>query len=94
MSVEQLRVESSKNVEVTGTEIKERQTTPVRSDVMDRVEKAGAEIRELIVLTKRLPREGGFESHQDPARSLSLAQSHLQTGFMWLRRAIENPKVF
>lgn len=93
MNVEPLRVESNRQIEVIGTEVKDR-SIPVRSEVMERLERAGVELRELIVLTKRLPREGAFESHQDPARSLSLAQSHLQTGFMWLRRAIENPKVF
>jgi len=87
-----LSVESNRQIEVVGTEVKVESIS--REQALIQLEQIGEKLRELIVSTKRLPREGAFSPHQDPVRSLSLAQSHLQTGFMWLRRAIENPKVF
>ena len=67
---------------------------PMAADLLRQVDEIGTVLRALIVETKRLPREKGLDPHQDPVRSLAQAQVHLQTGFMWLRRAIEAPKVF
>jgi hypothetical protein len=54
----------------------------------------GVGLRDIIVLTKKLKRTPALDPHQDQMRSLSLAQAHLQTGFMWLRRAIIPTKEF
>ena len=67
---------------------------PTAEALLKQTNEIGDLLRALIVSTKRLPREKGFEAHQEPVRSLALAQAHLQTGFMWLRRAIEAPKIF
>ena len=87
-------VAGSDNVEVVGKEIKEIPAPPSAELLLAQANALGEQLRALIVTTKRLPRDKSLESHQDPVRSLSLAQAHLQTGFMWLRRAIEAPKVF
>lgn len=89
-----LRVESNRQIDVASTEVKEKPAAPVKEDVLAKVEEIGVQLRAAIIAAKRLPRDGYTDPHQDPARSLALAQAHLQTGFMWLRRAIENPKVF
>lgn len=67
---------------------------PLAADLSIEADALGEQMRQLIVSIKRLPRSAGLDPHQDPVRALSLAQAHLQTGFMWLRRAIETPKVF
>lgn len=72
----------------------ERAGKPTVAEVMAKVNELGAALRVVIVEVKSLPRTPGLDPHQDTTRSLALAQSHLQTGFMWLRRAIDNPNVF
>ena len=67
---------------------------PAADELLKQADAIGEELRALIVLTKKLPRSKGLESHQESSRSLSLAQMYLQTGFMWLRKAINQPKVF
>lgn len=85
---------SNPNIELEGKEVKEA-PKPVNADeLMLKVEELGAQLRALIVESKRVPREKGLEAHQDPVRALALAQSNLQTGFMWLRRSIKPSKDF
>ncbi|MBM3460742.1 MAG: hypothetical protein FJX76_01445 [Armatimonadetes bacterium] len=67
---------------------------PSRDALMAQANDIGNQLRALIVEAKRLPREKDLEAHQDPARALSIAQAHLQTGFLWLRKAINSPKEF
>lgn len=67
---------------------------PDPAELLARVNAIGDSLRVLIVETKRAPRIEGLEAHQDQTRSLAQAQAALQTGFMWLRRSIEGPKVF
>ena len=87
--------EGGPSVELHGTQVSGAPApVPNAAELMARVNSIGDTLRALIVETKRLPREKGCEPHQDPVRSLAQAQVHLQTGFMWLRRAIEAPKVF
>ena len=62
--------------------------------LMERLNDLGASLREVIVEAKRLPPTQGLAPHQDPTRSIAVAQSYLQTGFMWLRRAIAPTKDF
>ena len=83
-------------VNLQGAEIKATPAvpTPTAAELLKKVEEAGTALRGIIVLTKKLPRDKAFEPHQDPTRSIALAQAHLQTGFMWLRRAINAPKEF
>lgn len=71
-----------------GHEIKELPKAMTAEEIDSALRALGSELRRLIVSAKRLPRVPGLEAHQDPARALALAQSHLQTGFMWMRRAI------
>lgn len=80
-------------IEVRGTEIT-KQKPPDADALLRQVNELGEGLRLVIVAAKRLPREQAFEPHQEPSRSLALAQAHLQTGFMWLRRALESPKIF
>ena len=89
-----LDVKASSNVEVTGREITEKPAIPTAEELTKKMDEIGIEMRKLIVQVKRLPRQTSYESHLDPTRSLALSQSHLQTGFMWLRRAIEPTKGF
>lgn len=95
MTAEPLELVSNTGPEVE-VRAKETAVTPLpkAEDLLLQVNAAGETLRSLIVSAKRLPRDKGLEPHQDPTRSLALAQAHLQTGFMWLRRAIEAPKVF
>lgn len=79
------------SIPVEGHEIKEIPALMSAAEIDASLEKLGTDLRKLIVATKRLPREKNWEAHQDPSRSIALAQSHLQTGFMWLRRAV-HPK--
>ena len=79
-------------VEIVGTEVKPTKETA--SELLARVDAAGEELRALIVAIKTLPREkNAIQTFTDPSRSLSIAQVELQTGLMWLRKAIE-PKGF
>lgn len=75
-------------IPVEGHEIKELPKVMTAEEIDAALAELGKELRRLIVSTKRLPRTGGLEAHQDPSRALALAQSHLQTGFMWMRRAV------
>ena len=93
-----LEVQSPPGTEVVlqGTEVKPDATPkPTAEELLKKVEEVGEALRALIVLTKRLPREPqALDPHQEPGRALSLAQMYLQTGFMWLRKAIKAPKEF
>ena len=90
-----LEVKSSgPKLEVVGSEIKILPATPTDAELLAKLTECGDALRELIVLSKRLPRIAGLEAHQEQGRSLALAQAHLQTGFMWLRRAISPSKDF
>lgn len=63
-------------------------------ELMAEIQEIGDRLRAVILKAKRIDRAKMLDAHQDPLRSLSLAQSNLQTGFMWLRRAIEQPRTF
>ena len=67
---------------------------PTTEELSERVNKVGDDLRAVIVDTKRLPRVKGIDPHQDQGRALALAQAHLQTGFMWLRRAVKPQQEF
>lgn len=82
------------NVELKGTEVKDKPKPPTREELTADAARLGTELRALIVLAKRLPRDKDWESHEDPTRSLAIAQQYLQTGFLWLRRLIDAPKGF
>lgn len=89
----EVRAAPGVEIQLTGTDVTNR-PPPDPAEVMKRIEDIGSALRAIIIECKRLPRDKGVEAHQDPTRSLALAQAHLQTGFMWLRRSVENPKVF
>ena len=90
-----LEVKSSRSeLEVAGREVKTAPQPPTEAELLAKLTECGDAMRELILLTKRLPRIAGLEAHQEQGRSLALAQAHLQTGFMWLRRAISPSKDF
>ena len=67
---------------------------PDPGELLREVNELGEALRALIVTCKRLPRDKALEAHQEPARSLALAQAHLQTGFLWLRRALNPDQSF
>ena len=92
-----LEIVSNGNVEVTAHEVKDdnkKPETPKAEELLARVNDIGNDLRAVIVLAKRLPRDKALEPHQDPSRALAQSQAHLQTGFMWLRKAITTPKEF
>ena len=83
-------VSTNADVEVRAVEV-----APVnREDVVGRINAVGNVLREIIVEVKRLPRDKTLAPHQDELRCLAQAQTNLQTGLMWLRRAVEQSKVF
>lgn len=87
----------SNNPEVVleGKEVKPTDVPPpTAEELMTKLHELGEQMRDLIVLTKRLPRGKALDPHQDPGRALSMAQMYLQTGFMWLRKAVQMPKEF
>ena len=67
---------------------------PTAEELLAEVERLGVELRTVIVRTKKLPRVSGLDPHQDLTKALAVAQVELQSGFMWLRRAISQPKIF
>lgn len=80
---------SGPDVRLQGVEMKEpKLPPPTQEDLLAESIDLGNKIRDLIVRTKRLPIQQGFKPFQDPTRSLALAQSHLQTGLLWLRKCI------
>lgn len=90
-----LEVVSNLPVEAVGTELPANPLpTLTAEELMDKINGLGLHLRECIVQAKRLPRVPGLEPYEDATRSIALAQAHLQTGFMWLRRAVECPKQF
>ena len=84
------------DVEVKAVEAPPKTVEPAPSaeELLLLTNNLGESLRTLIIAVKKLPKNKALEPHQDAGRSLALAQAHLQTGFMWLRRAIEVPKVF
>lgn len=84
----------SEKVELEGKEIKEIPIVPDAAELMVRLNALGDSLRDLIVETKRLPWDRTLGPYQDPVRSIAISQSYLQTGLMWLRRAVEPTKVF
>ena len=86
-------VSLNSKVTVEGKEVS-KEPPPKPAEVMAKVNDLGKQMRELILLTKRVPKVPNLEPHLDQVRSLALAQAHLQTGFLWLRRAIKPEKEF
>jgi hypothetical protein len=78
------------DIEVVAKEVK----VASADELLKQVDDLGEQLRLLIVASKKVPRDKSLEPHQEQGRALSLAQAYLQTGFMWLRRAIAAPKEF
>ena len=88
-------VELNTGSQVEAVAVETKQTPPpTEEDLLRKTNEIGEQLRALIVLCKRLPRDKALEPHQDPGRALSLAQMYLQTGFSWLRKAIQATKEF
>ena len=81
------------NVILEGKEVK-KEPPPDADEVMEKINAMGTQMRELILLCKKVPRIDGLDPHQEQVRSLALAQAHLQTGFLWLRRGVKPDKLF
>ena len=94
--LELVKSDGGPEVQIQGTEVKSSPAVlaPTAAELLTKVEEVGTTLRGIIVLAKKLPRDKAFESHQDPTRALAQAQAQLQTGFMWLRKAINAPKEF
>lgn len=89
------QVGNGRDVELVGNKAQENTApAPTAEELLARANALGDQLRALIIDVKRLPREKAIEPHLDPFRSLNIAQQTLQSGFLWLRRAIEAPKVF
>lgn len=84
--LEMVKASADINIDVVGKEIAGDIPTP--EALCARLEAIGNDLRNLIVDAKRLKRIQGLEAHQDQGRALAQGQSFLQTGFMWIRRAI------
>lgn len=87
----------SEKVELTGkkiTEVKEKPAPPDPAVLMAKLNELGDSMRALIIEVKRLPWDRTLGPYQDPVRSIAIGQSQLQTGFMWVRRAIEPNRLF
>lgn len=67
---------------------------PTKEELTVALNAIGADMRNLILTAKRMKKEQGLEPHLDSTRSLAVAQQYLQTGFMWMRRAINPTKEF
>lgn len=67
---------------------------PSNEEVLAQITKLGEDVRALIVMMKRLPKVVVTETYQDRTRSLAMAQEHLQTGFLWLRKTVNVPLEF
>lgn len=80
-------------VEAEATEVAAK-PVPNKDELVVRISAAGTELRNLILEAKKLPRDRSLEAHQEEMRCLSQAQNHLQTGMMWLRRAVNPSKEF
>ena len=63
-------------------------------ELLLRVQEIGFELREIIVQAKKLPSEPNIEMHESHMRALDVAQTQLQTGMLWLRRAITRQRGF
>lgn len=87
-----LELKSEGNVKLEGREI----TAPIpsRDDVRRAIGEAAMLMRRIILDVKKLPRDKALEPHQDELRCLAQAQTNLQTGLMWLRRAVEQTREF
>lgn len=85
-------------VEATSKEVSptlpSTEPVPDRGLVSERISAASAELRKLILEVKRLPRDKSLEPHLEEMRCLATAQTNLQTGLMWLRRAVNPTKEF
>lgn len=57
--------------------------------LMNEAKDLGANVGDLIDSLKRDPNGEGFDQ-----RAVAIAATHLQTGFMWLIRAIARPETF
>lgn len=79
------------NLQVVGRVAKDEPVAlPTVDELMERSHALGVELRTLILLVKKVAKNTPMlEPHQDPTRSLGIAQSNMQAGFMWLRRAIK-----
>lgn len=90
------KTENGPEIEVVAKEMPaDAPKPPSKDDLLAKANELGDQMRALIVEAKRLPRgKNSIAPHQDPSRALSLSQMYLQTGFMWLRKAIEVPKEF
>lgn len=67
---------------------------PTPEAILSRLDAIGNDLRALIVDAKKLATGKGFEPHEDPMRCIAIAQSELQTGFLWLKRSINRQKGF
>lgn len=66
-----------------------------REALMDEVDVLARSMRQLLVRCKNLPKQDEkLETYQMQKRSLTIAQEHLQTGFLWLRRCVSGDTRF
>lgn len=93
MSESQPEVQTSPNVEAKGVEVT-AEPSPTKEETLARVSVLSAELRRLILDIKKLPRDKTLSPHLEEVRCLSEAQTLLQTGLMWMRRAINPIKEF
>jgi len=88
--MEPVEITTGGTVEAQAVEVKDANA----DELLARANEIGEQLRKLIVDSKRVSKPKGMDPHQDPTRSLSLAQMNLQVGFMWLRRALHPTKEF
>jgi hypothetical protein len=91
--VEPVEIKTGGQVEAVAKEVNS-EPVPTKEEMQVRIAVAGAELRKIILAVKRLPRDKALEPHVEELRCLAQAQTNLQVGLMWLRRAVNPTKDF
>ena len=71
-----------------------RDLSPEEIALVNSIKELAEEVNETINVVAALPITDGAEVSENPARALNIARTELQTGFMWLIRAVARPKGF
>ena len=92
--MEAVEVKTGANVEAETRDVTAVVPMITKEEALRRVSEVSLNLRKMIVDVKKMPRDKTLEPHTDEMRCLSQAQNNLQTGLMWLRRAINPSKEF
>lgn len=71
-----------------------RQLSETDAMLINSIKAAALAVADLCDKVERLPIEEEYESYENPRRAMAIARSELQSGFMWLIRAVARPRGF